>query len=608
MIVNVPIDQIAATGDEIVSVFALDILRFFGAGCLYTDGFMLVPSGSGGIINFNNGRYREPSFSGRVYGDDPLLTTFIPQVEQSVRLPVLGIRNTDAAIVKHVVSGSAFATANAEVAAERPGVGGTTAQNNAWFSFELRQSMPLDMGGIGGVGGDMRVLQEEIYMGDITIMYHFLAGDNPGVGDMAAAYQGFLVETGALTPLVGTANRTFYMDIIGGIDVQRHILGAPYMAIEMMTTSDDVHRFLDVLDGHGVDNVQVQLHGWFNRGINHDVANRVNLLTGFGNQNDLQELDARLQQGGGGLNPVVNFNLTNWFSRRFSRTFEVARDPAGYIGFMSRVNRDMLFTRFSIHRNDWFILVHPAMMPYHIDDFIPRYANNVGIDGLALADMGDILTESIHRRNPIVREYSMRIAEEQMGRLQEEFPNIVVFGGNDYAIQFASHLVDVPVETDWWQIIDYGVPFYSMVVHGFVEHAGRPANMLENYSHIGVILNSMTTGASPRYVISAQPTRHVQFSPHERFYSTQYTNWLGHAIQHYQIWNDVFRYLRSERIVDFEILSSARDYLMGHRQITVTTFSDGTRVYVNNTSEWYINGDTQIPPMWFTVEGGVCCG
>jgi hypothetical protein len=174
-------------------------------------------------------------------------------------------------------------------------------------------------------------------------------------------------------------------------------------------------------------------------------------------------------------------------------------------------------------------------------------------------------------------------------------------------------VVDAPTQADLQYIIDYEVPFFPMVVHGFVEFAGQSANLREDYSPTRVLLNSMTTGASPRYTFTAMPTRNAQFSPHERLYSTYYVNWINYAITHYNIFNEVFADLRAERIVNFEVLAGGYLYV-GGQQITVTEFSNGTRIYVNNTTrsfevEYQVAprgglGTFEIPPEWFVVRGG----
>jgi len=604
MYVNVPLDKLTTTSANNLMIYNIDILRFFGAGCEDSEGFMLVPSGAGGVINFNNGKYREVPFAMPMYGVDTILTVFFPQMEQAARLPVIGIQNNGFGFVTHVQSGQGLTFINAEVAAETPGMGIPNAQNNTWFNFHMRSSMPLGMGGIPGAGGDLRVIQENMYDGDITVVYQFIAEEDPGVGMMAQTYQQFLVEEGILTQLDGPGDRTFYLDVLGAVDIRRHFLGVQYDSLEIMTTMDDADRFVDLLNTGGVNNIQMQLHGWFNRGINHDIAKRVRTINAVGNQRDMQNMEARLQADGGGLNPVVNFHLTNWYSRNFRTQLEAARDPSGYVGFMTRIARDMMFTRGTHHRNDWFLLVHPGVVPQHLDSFIPAFERRMGLDGLALADMGDFITESIHRRNQVDREHSRLIAESQLERLTDSFSNLVVFGGNDYSLAFASHIVDAPVESDVFFIIDYEVPFFPMVVHGFIEFAGRPANIREDFHPTSVLLNSMATGASPRYMFTGQPTRAAVFSPHERFYSTHYVNWMEQAVDHYRMFNDVYRHLRGERIVDFIVLANRGSDIMTSRQVTVTVFSNGTRIYVNNTNDTFEYGGVTIPPRWFTVTGG----
>jgi len=594
--VNIALDEIILGENDLME--RLELMRFFGAGGADEEGFILVPSGSGGVINFNNGKSGEEPFIGPVYGHDPLMNDVRPQVIQPVRLPILGIAREGAAMLAHVYRGSALAVVNADVA------GRTNSFNNAWFSFNLRTSIGIDMAIMDGQSSEMTVVQPEAFTGDISVKFHFLSGDEASLGGMAGAYQQFLVDSGSLTPLDGPGDRSFYLDIIGAVDMERRILGTPYMSTEVMTTLAEAEDILSLLEAEGVNTVQMQLHGWFNRGINHDVAKNVRLIRAVGTSQELQNLQNRLSQSGGGLFPSVNFLFTNYYSRNINPTFEAARDPAGFIGHMSRVSRDMLSVRFAQFRNDWYLLVSPVALPFHIDSFIPAFERRTGLTSLALADMGDVLTESMYRRNGVDREHSRLISIEQIERLYNNFPNIMIHGGNDYALGVASHLVGVPTTGDMFYIIDYSVPFYQMVVHGFIEFAGTPVNLQANVNPRQALLTSMATGVSPYFALTARPSRVMAQSPHERLHSTYYVNWLEAAIEHYRIFNDIYRYLRGERIVSFEVLADQRLDLENPGQVTVTTFSNGTRIYVNNTGLSYEYGDIYIQPNWFYVQGG----
>jgi hypothetical protein len=598
--VNIPLEEFRAYGDE-ANVSQLDLLPFFGAGGLDDEGFIFVPSGSGGIINFNNGKHMEAEFRAPVYGADYLTTSMHPQVVQPVRLPVLGIKNNDAAMIAHVYSGQALATVMADVS------GRANSYNNAWFRFLLRSSATLSMSAIPGTTtSDLTIVQKFPYTGDITVMYHFIADGNSGIGEMAQAYQSFLIDEGVLVPLTpNISGRSLYLDVIGGADVRRHILGTPFVGIEAMTNADDMRRFVDVLSENGVGRIQMPLHGWFNRGVNHDAAKNINLIRSVASRDELQEIDEYLGKNGyGSLFPAVNLQTTNWFSRNINKTFEAARDAGGFYGYLTHVSRDSLSSRFSQHRNAFSLLIHPAVLPMHIDEFLPAFEKRVGRSGIMLTDLGDILTESLYMRDSVDREHSRLIAESQIRRVRERIPSILVSGGNDYSLAFAKHLVDVPTEADMFMLIDYEVPFYSMVVHGFIEFAGSPANMRENFDPETVLLNSMATGASPRYIVSAQPTRNVQSSPHERFYSTQFENWQDTIIEHYRAFNEVYGSLLAERITDFVILQGG-ERGRGTNQVSVTVFGNGTRIYVNQTREAYDTGEFIIEPRGFVVREGV---
>ena len=587
LIANIPLDKLeTATGTLIERI---ELMRFFGAGGVDDNGFILVPSGSGGIINFNNGRFREESFTGKLYGDDSHIEVQRTQMFHPVRLPILGIAHENAAMIAHVVNGSGLAMVNADVA------GRTNSYNYSWFSFILRSSVTLDMAIMRGPTTEMTIAQNDAYTGDITVKYHFLYGEDAGLGGMARAYQQYLIDNETLTPIQTAGDRSFYLDIIAEADIWGRVFGTPYWTTETMTTIEESHNIINAI---GINNIQMQLHGWFNRGINHDVASRINIINT--NQRELQALNNRLD---GGLNPVVNFQLTRFNSRRINNTFEVARNPTGLLGVMSPMNREVLSIRAARFANDIYALVSPVTLPFHIDDFLQQYPRRVGLDTLALSDLGCVLTESMYRRNSVDREHSRLIAQEQLNRLYDNFNNLVVFGGNDYSLRFASHIVGVPTEADMFYIINYSVPFYQMVLHGFIEYAGSPVNLNENININKSLLNSIATGASPRYTLTGRPTRNLALSPHERFYSTHYINWVDYAAEHYHIFNNIYADLRNERIVEFEILTrGGRFDNVGNEHVTVTTFSNGTRIYVNNTERRFEYNGIIIEPMWFYVE------
>lgn len=46
------------------------MLQFFNAAGMEDEGYMVVPDGSGAVINYNNCRYNAQAYSSEVYGRD----------------------------------------------------------------------------------------------------------------------------------------------------------------------------------------------------------------------------------------------------------------------------------------------------------------------------------------------------------------------------------------------------------------------------------------------------------------------------------------------------------------------------------------------------------
>jgi hypothetical protein len=450
----------------------------------------------------------------------------------------------------------------------------------------------------GGSDADMTIVQTEAYEGDITIKYRFVANEDADYTGMALAYQRALVDNGSLTRLTPTANTPFYLDIIGAVDTQKFVLGTPYIGLEAMTTYKQANEIVDLLNDAGVSSIQMRWLGWFNRGINHDVAKRINTTGTIGSRSEMRQLNDRLAKDGGGLYPGVNFQMTAWSSRNLTRAHEVARDPAGFMGVVSNYDREFLFTRRGRYNSDFYLLINPGVLPHHVASFIPKY-NRLNIDNIALNDMGDVLTASIYRNNTVDRENSRMIVNEQIMRLSNEYSSVMITGGNDYTLSAADHIIGIPTEVEWFYIIDHEVPFYQIVLSGYMDYAGTAVNTREVQDPQMSFLNMLATGAAPYYMWSYQPTRDMEFTPYDMFYSTHYENWLQTATEQYRAYNEIYKDLRTQRIIGHSIISETSSHTSA---VTITTYEDGTRIYVNATREPHVVDGHTIPPMGYHVQ------
>ncbi|MCL2363686.1 MAG: DUF5696 domain-containing protein [Defluviitaleaceae bacterium] len=583
MTVNIPLSEINPEREENL-LRGLELMRYFGAGGIDEEGYIFVPSGSGALIEFNNGKTAHEAFTGRVYGLDPMGARVVAQQTNPIRMPVFGIARDGAAVLANVINGSALTTIHADVS------GRLSSFNTAWFNFNLRESDTITVN-LLDENSNMRILQQQIYEGDITVQYIFLAGDDADVNGMASAYRRHLIDTNVLSPLTVAGDIPFYLSILGAVERREFIVGVPYNATVVMTTYNQAADIIERLNTSGISNIQMQWMGWFNRGANHDLATNVNPLRRLGSTAERDNLIALLEQGGGGFYPAVRFQSIRRDSRGLNTTREVAQDMQGFVGVFTTFSRELLSMRTTMFRSDVYLIIHPAVLPYHIDAFIPAF-RRTGLGSIALEDLGDMVSQSLHRRNPIDRESARLIAAEQIRRMYDEMGPMMVVGGNDYSLFSASHLLDVPTQADRFLILDHSVPFMQMVLRGYVEYTGPAINAFDVIDNDLIFLHMLASGTAPHFLWTHEPMETMSFTQYMQLYSTHYEVWIEDAITMYRAFNEVFAGMRTAPITRFEIHGP---------NVSMTEFGGSLRVYVNTGLLPATIGDVTVAPMDFYV-------
>jgi len=101
-------------------LLSISVDPMFGAGGPDATGFMVVPSGSGGVIRYNNGKAAAGDYIGRIYGEDAAVAprSYIPVMEPA-RLPVFGAAEGGLGYVARISSGDSLATVRSSVSGGR---------------------------------------------------------------------------------------------------------------------------------------------------------------------------------------------------------------------------------------------------------------------------------------------------------------------------------------------------------------------------------------------------------------------------------------------------------------------------------------------------------
>lgn len=583
LVVRVPGSKIEeAEGFKIRNI---ELLEFFGAAGTEEQGYMLVPDGAGGLIYLNNGKTNAEVYGQRVYGDDLNDNAWRrKQIAEYARLPVFGLKSGDYAWFAEIELGEAIASINADVS------GRQNSYNNIYASFMIRGEDWLELyKGSRGVE-EIQLLTEDRYTGDMQIRFSFLSGQDATYSGMAKLYRERLRAAGKLKPIEAEGDLPFYIDVLGAVDKRKSFLGVPYKGLTAMTTVEEAGEIVDVLVTRGIRNVRMRYLGWFNGGFSHTLPSRVSMVGKLGSRKELKQLAERLESMGGRLYPDVALQHV----LRDNFTFKPASDAARFVTREQawRHPYDRALNRMNTLLGEYWLL-SPAKLPHFVDTFMKGY-DKYGIDAVSLRDLGDLVHADYRVKRVVFREQAKNIAAEQLAKLSARYSDVLITGGNAYALPYADQIVNTPMETSHFNIVDETVPFYQMVVHGSIDYGGSPINLHDEQDTRQHLLRLAEYGAAPHFLWSYESSSELKFTPYDYMFSTQYTDWLDEAADLYAKLNDALGSLRTATI----------DEHIRHREgVVEVRYSNGTAIFVNYTDEPVTVGGVRIEAQDFTVGG-----
>ncbi|NLK21935.1 MAG: hypothetical protein GX308_07615 [Epulopiscium sp.] len=543
---------------------SIELLRYFGAGDVSEDGYMFVPNGSGSLIYFNNGKINNDAYLQQVYSLDPVVISYTQtQTIEPARLPVFGIKKDNGAVLAMIEEGDTIATICADIS------GKVNSYNYAYSYFTVRDYEFLSMFGATGRESDLPVVEEKMYDGNITIRYGFLAKDMANYSGMAKYYQNCLINKGILKKS-GYRKLPFYLELIGGIEKRKTIAGIPYKASYPMTTFDEAGIIIDELSKMGVSNINLRYSGWFNDGYYHDVAKSVDIINKLGSKKELINVSKKIKETGGELYPDVAFQRVSYTSDSYMPAFEATRYISGITVQLSPYLRATMRMGTRFDEAAYYIL-SPAVLPKHVSSFIKDYTK-LGIDGLSLRDLGDVIASDKKRKRPIHREFAKNIVTGQLSRLENNTHKLMIKGGNAYSLPYATDIVNLPITDNKFYIVDEEVPFYPMVIHGFIDYAGNSINLESDYERDRDILKMIECGSAPYFTWTYEETSRLKDTSLNFMYSTQYLDWVNDAKVIYE---------EVSRALDHLTNVSITEHIRHENGVVEIVYENGAKIYIN---------------------------
>ncbi|GBF71798.1 hypothetical protein PA598K_00010 [Paenibacillus sp. 598K] len=549
--VTIPERSLREQGDA--RIMAISVLPFLGSAAAASatdsdsgsdglngdkdDGYLFIPEGPGGLIRFEAERLVVgQGFSKRVYGSEPSGGARANEwVTRPVAYPVFGVRHGADAYLAIIRDGAY----EARVKALSPGMKSNRYSVNVDFIYReeyMRQTSRISPAIV--------TLQDGLTGGDRVVEYRLLAGDQADYAGMAMLYQADLAARGMLGARLEPVDAIpLHLDIVGG-STRAAFNSRQYIAT---TTYSQAEQMLRALTARGVSNITAFYSGW-QRQAGEDAGRRYPLADRLGGAAGAQDFITAAHELG------------------YRVLFKEKLVWAGDHGSLSP-KRDAIYGMDQAAFFDKWLeayILHPlrtiALGMQSMERLGP-----LGADGLHYDAVGELRYADYKTGREQSRAQAAGLYQALLGYTQQQLGLSAVDYGFADTLGDVNAVTRLPIEPGSDVLVDEYVPFYPMVLHGYVAYSAQPGNLRSQFAEEQ--LKALEYGAVPAYSLAWSSARALKDTLDDEIFSARFSGWEDMVAEEYARFNELAATYHL-RIVDHRRLDDG---------VYETVYEDGTR-------------------------------
>ncbi len=579
LVVNIPDDSIVEE-KEGTYISTVSVFPFMGYTFLDDEkGYMLIPDGNGALIYLDNkeGRY-STGFSQMIYGgdagfEDSTTKTYLWDKIDMVRsaneviAPVFGMAHTGekTGYVAVVESGDE----RASIEAHPNGV--MVNYNRCFAKFLLRDIyvQPLNNSNSGTV---TKAEADRTHM-DIQVRYMFLSGDDANYSTMASKYRNYLIDNKKLT-VKDTAYNT-RVDFLG-TDREEFLLGTRAVT---MTTIKNIESIFSDFKNAGVGSVLSVYRGWQKGGLYNVPITKYKADRHIGGTSALTDL-------------IQNSAKDNYNVYLYNDALRLNPDTNRMnFNMIKQVNKLTFSEEEKAEVYDEFYYQTPSRTKKNLDKFVDSYTDD-DVSNLAIAGISNKLHSYSYQGSYYTRTSTMKDYTDAIAKVDEK-TNLLLEEPVAYMWNNTDAFLDMPLGSSDYMYVDEEVPFISMVLKGVMPMYSDYVNFEANKTEF--LLQMVEAGVYPSFYLTYENSSDLIYTNSSNLYSTEYSTYKDTIVEYDKELREINDVTKDAFIDKHEKLDNG---------VTVVTYSNGAKVYVNYSNEAQTVDGTSVDAMSYSYKAG----
>lgn len=548
LIVNVPCDQIYYPSSE--PLLFVDLFKYGLYSTENSEGYYFIPSGSGALFNFKEGKL--PYYQLKYYGEDYSNSNGKKEIDRS-SYPVFAKTNGTNGCLAIIEKGAENVTLNL---------------NSVQGGYILYPSIELFPNKLSALsGGNFSLYANKPFVGDVSIRYKFLEGEESSYSGMANCYREYLTNNDMLRNDNLNENVPFSMELINSIQTTDNIVGITYKTEKVTTTFEQCKNIVSYFHDNGVSNIFVKLNGANKEGLFVQEPGKFKASSKAGGKSEYLSLIKYLKENQ--ISVFTNLNIA------FS--YDCNKNLGGYSSKKNnacmiddeRVTIAIKEKSTNAERED--LPSIDVVSPYFYESYIDEYVKHKDriASGISIGELGWVLNSDFSDKHYSLRADSKEATIKGVETLSDSF-EIMAENPNDYLLSKLSFGEKIPTESTGYRYFDESVPFVQMVLHGKFQYTTEYWNEVSNNKKM--LLKAIETGSGISYRFTESLEKDDMKDYNSFLYNTDYQLWKEKALENYNYVNIALKGLNNKNIVKHHYID--KDFVQ-------VTYSNGSVIYIN---------------------------